>query len=364
MAVPPSTANALTASDIAWPGGKPPVIVAVQRPAPAYDGCFYPALEKLGVSVVDGSLTGRWLAKHLNRGDYVHLQYPSFFYAGAPNRRGLVFDFTRFVLLLLLVRARGAKLLWTAHNLAPHEPTPFPGMDRLGRIIVIGLSYRVFAHSKSAAARIREHYPQVDRKLVVIEHGNWIGHYPNTVSKSEARSRLGINASDYVFLFIGLCKAYKNVHGLIDAFGKAATESILVVAGRFQNPDYQQTILGLADGNERIKIYPQRVPNEELQVFLGACDCVVLPYRDILTSGVVMLAMSFGRPILSIRTGTVQDAVTDDVGVLIDAGDPDALEKGLLEIRGRQFDQETIVAQAGRFSWDNSARTFIDSLRR
>jgi beta-1,4-mannosyltransferase len=339
-----------------------PTIIAVQRPAPAYDQCFYPALEKLGVHVVNGSFSGRWLDKHLIAGKYVHLQYPSFCYARGPSRFRLLVAFVRFVVLLLLVRMRGAKLLWTAHNLVPHDPTEIPGMDYLGRRIVIALSHRVFAHGTNAAAVIKGKFPQVRGKLVVIEHGNWIDHYPRTRSKLEARDKLGIKPSDYVFLFIGMCKEYKNVHGLIRTFSELSSESLLLIAGKFQSADYRHTIFALADGNARIKIYPYYIADEDLQDFLCACDCVVLPYQEILTSGAAMLALSFGRPVVSIRCGSLQDVVTEEVGVLFDPADPDGLAQALIEVRKRYFDEQRILAHARRFSWENSAQVFIKAL--
>ena len=339
-----------------------PTIVAVQRPAPAYDECFYPALEKLGVHVVNGSFSGRWFDKHLNAGEYVHLQYPSFCYAGAPTLLGLLFRFIRFVLLLLLVRMRGAKLLWTAHNLMPHERTPFPGLDLLGRRVVIALSYRIFAHGPSAATALEERFPHVRRKLALIHHGHWLGCYPRTLSKLQARSKLNVPPESYVFLFIGSCKEYKNVHGLIEAFRNLPFKSLLLIAGNFQKDDYKQRILAMIDGDERIKLYPHFIPDEELQDFLGACDCVVLPYLEILTSGAAMLALTFGRPVVSVKRGHLKDIVTDEVGILFDPSDADGLNRALIEVKERYFDEERILAHARRFSWENSAITFIKAL--
>jgi hypothetical protein len=64
-----------------------------------------------------GDFSGRWLASHVRRGDYVHLQFPSFCYAGTRSRPRLLVSFARFVALLAFARLRGARLLWTAHNL-------------------------------------------------------------------------------------------------------------------------------------------------------------------------------------------------------------------------------------------------------
>ena len=337
-------------------------VIAVQRDAPAYDDCFYAALEGHGVRVIEGSLSGRWLATNVRAGDYVHLQFPSFCYSGAPTRLGLLFGFTRFVALLLLVRLRRGKLLWTAHNLMPHDATPFPYLDRLGRKIVIGLSDRVFVHGPSAARALAKQFPGVHPKLAVIHHGHWLDYYPRSQSRADARAKLGLPCDAHVFLFIGLCKPYKNLHGLIDTFRRRSGASLLLIAGKFARDGYRERIAALADGEPRIRLYPRRIPDAELQTFLGACDCVVLPYLQTLTSGAAMLALSFGRPVVSVRRGSLQDVITDEVGILFDPSEPDGLERALQAAADRRFDEARILAHARRFTWTSAARAFVDAL--
>jgi len=337
-------------------------LIAVQHDAPPYDDCFYAALESHGVRVIAGSLSGRWLVKNVKAGDYVHLQFPSFVYAGAPTRLGLLFGFTRFVALLLLVRLRRAKLLWTAHNLMPHDATPFPYLDRLGRKIVIALSHRVFVHGPSAARALEERFRGVHRKLVVIHFGHWLDYYPRAQSRADARAQLGLSRDAHVFLFIGLCKPYKNLHGLIETFRRRSGASLLLIAGRFQSDDYRERIAALAEGDDRIRLYPRHIPDAELQTFLGACDCVVLPYLQTLTSGAAMLALSFGRPVVSVKRGSLQDVITDEVGILFEPSEPDGLERALQAAAARRFDDARILAHARRFTWTSAARAFADAL--
>ena len=45
------------------------------------------------------------------------------------------------------------------------------------------------------------------------------------------------------------------------------------------------------------------IPDAELQVWLRAADVVVLPFRDILTSGSAILALSFGRAVVAPALG-------------------------------------------------------------
>ena len=68
------------------------------------------------------------------------------------------------------------------------------------------------------------------------------------------------------------------------------------------------------------------IPAEELQVYLNAADVVVLPYKDILTSGAAVLAMSFGKPVIAPKLGCVAELIEEGVGgFLYDPEDEDGL---------------------------------------
>jgi beta-1,4-mannosyltransferase len=337
-------------------------VIAFPQHGIAYNESFYSALVAEGVSVEEGDFSGRWLYRHVRAGDYLHLHWPSFVYATSRSRAALITSFLRFVALLMLARARGGRLLWTAHNLVPHDRSLLPALDRVGRRLVIGASTRVFVHGAAAADVLVTTYPRVARKLTSIPHGHWVDYYADSVTREEARRRLSLPKDAYVYLFIGLCKPYKNVHRLVEVFRQCGENAVLVIAGAFQEERYRELIVGLAAGDPRIRLYPTFIPDDDMQLFLRACDIVVAPYREILTSGTAMLAMSFGRPVISIAAGHVRDVVTAECGILFDPNDAAGLDASLREARTRCFDESVIIKHARRFTWEDAARIFIRSL--
>src|ERR1700743_33515 len=121
-------------------------VIAFPKSGIAYNDCFYAAVEREGVEVLDGDLSRRWLLANICRGDWVHLHWPSFGYNVSGSRMRAIIWFTRFVALLLLARAKGAQIVWTAHNLLPHDRCSIAGLDVLGRHIVIRLSRFILIH--------------------------------------------------------------------------------------------------------------------------------------------------------------------------------------------------------------------------
>ena len=103
----------------------------------------------------------------------------------------------------------------------------------------------------------------------------------------------------------------------------------LIVAGRPRRPEAAAPIAAAAAADPRVSLRLDFVPDDQLQVLLNASDAVVLPFRDILTSGSMILAMSFGRAIVAPSMGCLPDTLPPGGGILYDPDDPGALEQAL-----------------------------------
>jgi glycosyltransferase involved in cell wall biosynthesis len=338
-------------------------IIGIPIGPDAYTTCYYSALQDSGARVIGGDLSGRWLLANRRGVDYLHLNWPSFFYG---NKSAIVSlkKFVRFILLLVLTRLCGIRLLWTAHNLYPHDRNKIAILDWLGRKILVSLGYRIFAHGKSAALAVAEEFPAARGKLVIIPHGNWIGFYADECSRVTARARLNIPADQYVFLFFGSCKEYKNLEYLIKCFQNGPFgEAALWIVGRFPEAKYSVRVKAqIALRPQRICLEDRFVPNNELQYYFKACNAFVLAYTDILTSGSAMLAISFGRPVVAPRLGHLQDVVNPHCGILYDPAEEEGLTRAMQDVQERRFDDVLILQHARSFEWRDAAMKTISAL--
>lgn len=328
----------------------------------AYIGGYYAAVRRAGIEVIDGVFSGVWLWEHLRRGDVCHFHWPSFSYSGGRSTLRVVFRFARFLALLALIRLRGGRLAWTAHNLMPHDRCPLPWLDRLGRHAMIALSERVAVHGPAAAQVLIDAFPQVAGKMVTIVHGHFADLYPNRISRAQARSACGIPAPGPVILFLGLCKPYKNVDGLVDTFRSSSIDATLLIAGRFPDAEYLALCRRLAANDVRIRIVEGFIADDDMQNFLNAADVLVAPYRDILTSGSAVLAASYGLPFVSVAKGFMLDFVSRDTGVLYPPASEDGLLAALNQALARQWDRDAIVAHARTHRFDDAVAAFYGSL--
>jgi glycosyltransferase involved in cell wall biosynthesis len=80
-------------------------------------------------------------------------------------------------------------------------------------------------------------------------------------------------------------------------------DDLLLVAGNPFSDELGESIKRSAHGHNNIKTFLEYIPDDEIQNYIKASDLVVLPFENILTSGTVHLAMSFGKPVIAPDTG-------------------------------------------------------------
>lgn len=331
----------------------------------AYCDVLYSALAKLGIEAVEGRCSTGWFLSNVGRGDALHIHWPSFLYyeGGAALRTWR--RFARLALLLTYARLRGARVLWTAHNLYPHEGGAGLLVHRLGRRFMARSSHRIFAHGPTAAALVEKELRVPAARLVVVPHGHWIDQYPPARPREEVRAALGIAPDAFVHGFIGHLKPYKGLDALLDAFERLPARHALLIAGLCPDAEYLRAVEArcarIAPG--RVLLRPGFLSPEQLRDCMCAVDSLVLPYRAILTSGSVLLALGFGRPPVAPRLGGLPDVVRDSDGVLYDADAPDGLRQALIQVAERTFDADALIARARSFDWNVTAARLLEATR-
>lgn len=292
------------------------------------------ALADAGVEYGAGASPGfgrRWLWANRDLIDILHFHYVQHFYAyertGARLRWVL-----RFARNLLLARQWGYRTVFTLHNLTPTYPLRPAWVDYLGHWVVARLVDSVVVHCEFARWALAARFGR-RRGVVVIPHPHLVGVYPNLIDSAQARSRLGLNRDEKVFTFFGGIRPNKGLVGLITAFRALDDRNFrLVIAGKPCPPaSHLQELADLARPDDRIKLFADLIPDDEVQVYLKAADVVVLPFTRILTSSSAVLAMSFGRAPVLPRIGCLPELVAGDAGILYDPHDPEALIRVLRE---------------------------------
>jgi beta-1,4-mannosyltransferase len=325
------------------------------------------SLASTGVTVTSTDAAGLWRLGWERSVDLVHLHWLEFMAPSDPaGTAGLIRTAVRHLRLLaalLWLRARGIGLIWTVHNLRPHEPVR-PRLESLLSRAVSRICHRLVAHSAYARERILERWgPRVN--VAVIPHGNYLGRFPAARgTREEIRATLGIPQDAYVFLAFGQVRPYKRLAELADAFGHVGGEEVrLLVVGRPVVAEEAERLRRAASADPRIVLDLRAVPDDEVAGLHLCSDAAVLAYRDVFSSGALLLALSFGLPVVAPDVGTAAELVGDGAGVLFGT---DGLAGALSRMRDADHaaHAQAAGAAAQRYGWDRVASETVALYRR
>jgi len=304
----------------------------------------------------DYDFASPWLEAQRSTHEVIHLNWLHAFY-----RRGdlasTVDAYHHFAENLHMARRLGYRIVWTLHNLYPHE-RPFPRVDHMARLLVADHADVVLAHCEHAADLARERFYCGDVR--VVPHGNFIDVYPNNLTRADARERLDLEADAFVYLFFGNARGYKSIEALIDAFACLPSDDAVLglMLRNASDPAYGRELAARGADDSRVRVWTSNYFGvDEFQLYLNSADVVVLPFSEVLTSGSAITALGFGCPLIVPALGCLPELVDEEVGIAYDPVAPGALPQAMEAIRERDLVGVGAAARARAESldWDGIA---------
>ena len=329
-----------------------------------YGNLLADALGRAGVAVTyETVLDEAFLGQRVGLMDAIHLHWPSYEYRG-PDRATTQASMERLVQRLELARELGIGVVWTAHNIYPHDRT-YADIDREFRVALGQVASAILAHCEIAADAVRREFAPA-APIFIVPHGNFIGVLEPSVTRAEARAAAGIDEGDFVYGFIGNLLPYKGLEGLIASFVEIdAPDSWLLLSGGCR-AEYATTLELLIAGHPRIimRTFPY-APGVEFVKVLQAADVIVLPFRASTTSGSLIQALSWPRPAIVPAMGCLPTQMDADAGILYPADEPGGLIRAMRDIRRLDLAAAERAARrsAERVDWDEIARLTIEAYR-
>lgn len=331
-----------------------------------YQRLLMEAQRELGHEVWPGGGGGNFFGVALRewKADMLHFHWlhP---YLLRPSAIESVLRATRFLVEVAVLKWRGARIAWTIHNLANHEGA-HPGIERWFSAQFVRLVDACFVHSQAAGEAASDAFGIPPRKLHVIPHGHYIGVYSDETGETLARVRLGLMERAKVFLFFGRVEPYKGVFDLLDAFARLPDECHLVIAGQTRDPAQAQLLAERCAKMQRVHHFPGRVGDSEMQQFFLAADVVVFPFRKILTSGSLVLAMSFGKAVVIPEVPSLLEIVPDGGADWFDPLSAESMADAMTESLKRNAAEAGAInfARAQEWDWKMIAAITLEALKR
>lgn len=220
----------------------------------------------------------------------------------------------RLLAEIKLMQARGIPVVWTVHNQASHE-AKHPALEHWVNQQAARHANASIYHTQAALQRMRQHWGLEPHHPVVIPHGNYRGVYGQPLEREAARRLVGFDGDNSpVFLHFGQLRPYKGVENLVEAWLRFAPKpgtARLHIAGKPLDEAYGQLLRQKAEGCSTITFEFGRVPDERLNQLLSAADVFVLPFARVLTSGSLLLALSFGLPVIAPKLDSLAETVAE-----------------------------------------------------
>lgn len=231
-------------------------------------------------------------------------------------------------------RDAGGRLAWTVHNILPHaarfeDEEAQLSADIAERCDVI--------HTMAGATPeiVAPWFALPPEKILRVPHPSYLGAYEDRISREQARHELGFSPDETVHVVLGAIRPYKGLTELLDAWDAIAgdgTARRLVIAGGPTDEPGVAELLDRAAVHPSVLLHAGPVAPADVQIYLRAADLAILPYVRALNSGALLLALTFGLPVVVPAGGGLAEVVDERNARTFDLDDPASLAAALRDV--------------------------------
>lgn len=251
-----------------------------------------------------------------------------------------------------------AKILAICHNIIPHE-------KRLGDKILTKTFLKKMDYYITLSLEVKNDLNLFIKqpKYKVLPHPVY-SRFGKSVNKQQALERLNLPEGNYI-LFFGIIREYKGLDTLIESMAilKSRSNIKCMVVGEFY--DDESLYFNLIKKHElenNIILINEFIPTNEVKYYFSAADVVILPYKHATQSGIVQIAVNFGKPVIASNVGGLAEVIENGkMGYIVEKENPYELavviEKFYSERKEREFSQN-ISELSKKYSW----KYFVDGM--
>jgi beta-1,4-mannosyltransferase len=249
--------------------------------------------------------------------DIVHIYWAEWMINRGGSLLRTTADVLRVIMELRLAKRRGAKIVWTANNIRPHES------DNIGAVSfliseIASLADQVICPSQTVLDQFQFEHPSIvgaDQRVIPI--GSYRGIYPDEHrSGPAAREVLGLPQDARIALVFGMVRPYKNIPHLLRCYEEVIAkrdDTFLLIAGKPLNQAIDDEIQSAAARLKNVRADLRHIADAEIQDYVRASNCLIIATSFAVTSGSALLGLSFDRPVLMPRRGSAIE-IRDNVG--------------------------------------------------
>jgi glycosyltransferase involved in cell wall biosynthesis len=201
-----------------------------------------------------------------------------------------------YVIYLQVAQRLGYAIVWTAHDILPHDQ--IFADDRRARDLLISKASVIIALSEATASQLRDLGAS---RIRVTPMGSYADPYPISHTRDQARQSFQLNDDVLLLSLIGRVEPYKGVDLLLNAVAQLpdASRIKVLIAGLCTDSGYRKELVKLSNIlGERAIVNFEWISDDDLARYFQATDVAIFPFREITNSASVLLAQSFGVPVV------------------------------------------------------------------
>lgn len=254
------------------------------------------------------------------------------------------------------------KMILTIHNVYPHNFNDVKKQKYKQRFLKISKLFNGFiVHTKQSKHEVVDIFNINEKAVRVVHHGIF---EPNLNGLSSERTK----SKEYRLISYGLQDSYKGTDILLDAISllpKEFKDKVeLSIIGR-GNASFI-SILKEKGKNLNVKWKLYFVDDKTLFQDISDSDAIVLPYRSISQSGVLLLAMYFNKPIICSDLPAFKETLEGyPEELFFKSGDPASLKEIIMQQLSKGVDKKILLSSLehlrSKYSWDMAGELTVDA---
>lgn len=208
----------------------------------------------------------------------------------------------------------------------------------------------------------------IKKKISVIPHGNYLP-FVQRQDPALSRKRLALPDDKKLILFFGQIKKVKGLDVLLNAMeivSKLEPQAVLLIAGKVWKDSFEdyQELIKSKNISDVVIPHIRYIKDEDVDFYYSAADVVVLPYKKIYQSGVLLMAMSYGCITVSSRLPAMAEVVDENQnGFLFETDNPQDLAEQIVVALGsgtaEKISQRARTTMIDKHDWTRVASLHI-----
>ena len=221
--------------------------------------------------------------------------------------------------ILILFNIILVKLVLGKVVITIHDVDSFSGSDSsyFLKKNIYKIADLILTHNQFSKSEIVNSFPYLESKIRIVPHGNYTPFINLGYKLVHSRDFLRLPQNKKILLFFGLIKEVKGLELLLKAFKlllEKQSDVCLLIAGKAWKNDFSvyQNIIDKCQLSENCIIHNHFIAHDDVPYYFSASDLVILPYKKIYQSGVLLMAMSYEKPVLVSDLPPLTEVVIDN----------------------------------------------------